>query len=161
MHTPCLSGSLSYPSTQDSTQQALNKYVLSEQANQAKGEWRHLKSHSPIRFTVAQRVAQGRWNMELTLKVMDFYVPLHRSLNYQHFLQRNNMHIIFFPIILAEGYTKGFSGQKIYSTASGKTQKHHGANAKGLMIIKSRNQGTPGGLHSRHRDSPPRGRHFC
>lgn len=32
----------------------------------------------------------------------------------------NNMNIIFFPIILAERYTKGVSGWKIYSTASGK-----------------------------------------
>jgi hypothetical protein len=36
------------------------------------------------------------------------------------------MNIIFFPIIPAEGYTKGFGGWKIYSTASGKPRNTMG-----------------------------------
>ena len=71
------------------------------------------------------------------------------------------MSIIFFPIILAEGYTKGFSEWMIYGTASGRVWKHHGATAKGLMIIKSRSQGTPGGPHGRQGDCPPGGGHFA
>lgn len=32
----------------------------------------HLKSYSPIHFTVTQGIAQGQWDMALTLKVIDF-----------------------------------------------------------------------------------------
>lgn len=47
-----------------------------------KSTGRHLKSYSPIHFTVARGITQGQWDMELTLKVIDFQVPLHTALNY-------------------------------------------------------------------------------
>lgn len=38
---------------------------------------RHLKSYSPIHFTVTGGITQGQWDVALTLKVIDFQVPLH------------------------------------------------------------------------------------
>lgn len=43
---------------------------------------RHLKSYSSIHFTVTGGITQGQWDMILTLKVIDFQVPLHTALNY-------------------------------------------------------------------------------
>lgn len=56
------------------------------------------------------------------------------------------MNIIFFPIILAEGYTEGLGGGRLIAPLL-ESLGTPWATTKGLAVIKSRNQGVPGGLY--------------
>jgi hypothetical protein len=56
------------------------------------------------------------------------------------------MNIIFFPIILAEGDTEGLGGGRLIAPLL-ESLRTPWATTKGLVVIKSKNPGVPGGLY--------------